>query len=101
MAGAAPVHGNEGQFDPLPVTIQIRPIRSGSRLSLLVIFSIDTLPFPPGDLCNQRLSRGRSKLITIQGVHQPSPCTMGGGVYCPGPYTNGSHHMCTTVNVWR
>ena len=46
MAGAVSVHGNEGQFDPVLVTVPIRPTHSDARLSLLGFFSIGTVPFP-------------------------------------------------------
>ena len=65
MAGAVSVHGSEGQFDLVPVTVPIRPIHSHAKLSLLGFFSIGTVPFPPRTLCRHPLSRGRGKLFPI------------------------------------
>ena len=46
VAGTVSFHGSEGQFDPVPVTVPIRPIHSDARLSLLGFFSIGTVPSP-------------------------------------------------------
>ena len=51
MAGAVSVHGSEGHFSPVLVTVRIRPIHSYARLSLLAIFSIGGVPFPGEILC--------------------------------------------------
>ena len=61
----AKFHGGEGQIDPVPVTIRIRPIHSDARLSFLGFLSIGTVPFPPGTLCRHPLSRGCGRLFTI------------------------------------
>ena len=46
MAGAVSDHGSEGRFNPVPITVPIRPIRSDARLSLLGFSSTGTVPFP-------------------------------------------------------
>ena len=84
MARAVLVYGSEGQFDPIPVAVRIRPIHSTARLSLLGIFSIGTVPFPAETLCPHPLSGGPGRLFTIYEVDQPSPCTWGGGVSMHG-----------------
>ena len=55
LAGAISVHGSEGLFDPVRVTVPIRPIHYNARLSLLGFFHHwhrplsprNTLPSPP------------------------------------------------------
>ena len=47
MAGTVSVHGIEGHFAPVLVIVPIRPMHSDTWLSLLGVFSIGTVPFPP------------------------------------------------------
>ena len=65
MAGALLVHGSEEQFGLVPITVPIRPIHSDARLSLLGIFIIGTVPFPPGFPCLHLLLGRPSRLFTI------------------------------------
>ena len=65
MAGVVSVPGSEGQFDPVTVTVPIRPIHSDARLSLLDFFNLGTVPFPPETLCRHPLLGGPGRLLTI------------------------------------
>ena len=79
MAGAVSVHGSEGQFDPLLVTVPIRPIHSDARLSLLGFFSIGIVPFHPQTLCHHPLSGVPAGSLRYRELTNPPPVPGGGG----------------------
>ena len=80
MAGAVAVHGSEGQFDPVPVTVPIRPIHSDARLSLSGVFSIGTVPFPPRTLALTPFLGVLADSLHYGELTNPLPVPGGGGV---------------------
>ena len=80
MAGVVSVHGNEGQFDPVPDTVPVRPIHSDARLSLLGIFSMGTIPFPPKILYPHPFPEVVAGSSRYRELTNPLPVPWGGGV---------------------
>ena len=80
MVRTISVHGSEGQFHPVPVTVPISPIHSNARLSLLGFFSIGTVPFPPGTLRRHPVSGVLIASLRYREFTNPLTVLGGGGV---------------------